>query len=98
VLGTASPGWHARPVRFAIRVRPGAGRTLVSGRYGDALIVRVKERAVDGRATTAALAALAKALELRARDVVLVSGATSRTKIVEIPDAAATGFANLRDT
>lgn len=48
------------------------------------LVVRVTDRAVDGRATEAALRALAEALGLRRRDVSLVHGATSRTKLVEL--------------
>jgi hypothetical protein len=59
----------------------------VGGRYGvAALVVAVQVPAVDGRATAAALDALAKALGCHSRDVSLVSGATSRTKIVEVPD------------
>ena len=50
---------------------------------------------MDGRATAAALAALAKALGIRRRDVSLVSGATSRTKVVDVPDESATAFAKL---
>ncbi len=72
------------PVRLAIRVRPGAARTDVGGSYGSAVVVRVSARAVDGRATEAALVALAKALGLRRRNVSLISGATSRDKVVEI--------------
>ncbi len=41
---------------------------------------------MDGRATAAALDAVAKALGCHARDVTLVSGATSRTKVLEVPD------------
>jgi uncharacterized protein len=48
------------------------------------LVVRVVARAVDGKATEAALRALADALGLRRRDLALVHGATSRTKVVEI--------------
>jgi hypothetical protein len=59
----------------------------VGGRYGDdTLVVAVAEPAVDGRATQAALKALAKALGIPVRDIVLVSGATSRTKLVDVPD------------
>jgi uncharacterized protein len=87
---------HARAVRVTIRVRPGAGRTTVGGLHDGALVVRVSERAVDGRATAAALAALASALGLRPRQVTLVSGATSRTKVVEIPDEAAAAYDALR--
>jgi uncharacterized protein YggU (UPF0235/DUF167 family) len=73
-------------VRFAIRVRPGAGRTAVGGEHDGALVVRVAAPAVDGRATEAALAAVAEALGVRRRRVRLVSGATSRTKVVEVED------------
>jgi len=68
-----------------IRVKPGASRTRVGGSYGDALVVAVQARAVDGKATEAALAALAAALNVRRRDVQLVTGSTSRTKVVELP-------------
>lgn len=73
--------------RVTIRVRPGAGRTEVGGEHDGALLVRVREKAADGKATAAALRALADALGLRVADVRLVSGATSRTKIVDLPDA-----------
>lgn len=74
-----------------IRVKPAASRTKVGGLYpqpcGDpALIIAVAAPAVDGKATSAALKALAKALGVRGADVTLVSGATSRTKIVKVPD------------
>jgi uncharacterized protein (TIGR00251 family) len=73
-----------RQVRVAIRVKPGAARTLVRGRHGDALVVSVTARAVDGKATEAALRAVAAAFDVRRRDVSLVTGATSRDKVVEI--------------
>jgi uncharacterized protein YggU (UPF0235/DUF167 family) len=71
-------------VRVAIRVKPGSGRTVVGGRYDDALVVRVAARAVDGKATEAALRAVADALGVRRADLRLVTGATSRTKVVEV--------------
>jgi hypothetical protein len=74
-------------VRVTIRVKPGASRTRVRGDHDGALVVAVTARAVDGRATEAALAALAEAIGLRRRDVILITGATSRTKVVEIADA-----------
>lgn len=84
-------------MRLTIRVRPGASRTRVGGRYGDALVVAVSAPAVDGRATTAALATLADALGVRPREVQLVSGATARTKVVEVPDDCAAAVVALRD-
>lgn len=70
--------------RVAIRVRPGASRTAVGGRHGERLVVAVAARAVDGAATEAALAAVAGAFGVRRRHVHLVSGATSRDKVVEV--------------
>ncbi len=71
-------------MRVTIRVKPGSSRAGVGGAYGDALVVRVCERAADGRATRAALRAVAAAFGVTARDVTLVSGATSREKVVEV--------------
>jgi uncharacterized protein YggU (UPF0235/DUF167 family) len=48
------------------------------------LVVAVSARAVDGAATQAALDALARALGVRPRHVRLVSGVTSRDKLVEV--------------
>jgi uncharacterized protein YggU (UPF0235/DUF167 family) len=75
------------PVRVTIRVRPGAGRTQVGGGHDGALVVRVGARAVDGRATEAALAAVAEAFGVRRSAVTLVTGTTSRTKVFEIDGA-----------
>lgn len=79
-------------MRIRLRVRPGAGRTQVGGLHDGALVVRVKERAVEGQATKAALAAVAKALKVPPRDVTLVTGATSRDKVVEIPESARAAY------
>jgi uncharacterized protein YggU (UPF0235/DUF167 family) len=71
-------------VRVTLRVRPGAGRTRVGGSHDGALVVRVSAPAVDGRATEAALRAVADAFGVRRSAVTLVTGATSRTKVAEI--------------
>ena len=77
-------------------MKPGAGRSRVGGRYGlDALVVAVTEPAVDGRATAAALKAVAAALGVSATGLRLVAGATSRTKLLEIPDSASSRFTEL---
>jgi hypothetical protein len=74
-------------VRVTIRVKPGSPRPGVGGELDGALVVRVSERAVDGRATAAALAGVAAAFGVRPRAVTLVTGAASRTKIVEVDGA-----------
>lgn len=71
-------------VRVAIRVRPGSAKARVGGSHGGSLVVKVAARAVEGKATEAALAAVAAALGVRRRDVRLVSGVTSRDKVVEV--------------
>ena len=81
--------------RAAIRVLPGARAERVGGSsparhrgQAPALVVRVPARPVAGQATEAALRAVASALQVRPRQVRLVSGATSREKVVEVLDPA----------
>ena len=71
-------------MRITIRVRPGSARPGVGGEHEGALVVRVSARAVDGKATEAALTAVAHSFGVRRGAVRLVSGASSRTKIVDI--------------
>jgi uncharacterized protein len=71
-------------MRVTIRVRPGSVRPGVGGEHDGALVVRVSARAVDGKATEAALAAVADAFGVRRSAVGLVAGASSRVKIVEV--------------
>jgi uncharacterized protein YggU (UPF0235/DUF167 family) len=75
-------------MRILLRVRPGASRTAVGGRYdgpaGPALVVAVAARAVEGQATKAVLDAVAAAFGVRRSSVTLVRGATSRDKLVEV--------------
>jgi uncharacterized protein len=72
------------PVRVTIRVQPGSSRPGVGGDHAGALIVRVRARAVEGKATEAALDAVATAFGVRRSAVTLVAGAASRTKIVDV--------------
>jgi uncharacterized protein YggU (UPF0235/DUF167 family) len=71
-------------LRVPIRVRPGVSNAGVGGAVGGRLQVRVNARAVDGKATEAALRSLAAAFGVRPADVELVSGATTRDKLVAI--------------
>jgi hypothetical protein len=52
-------------MRIAIRVRSGSTRPGIGGAHAGALVVRVSARAVDGKATEAALAAVAGAFSVR---------------------------------
>lgn len=76
-----------------VRVKPGASRTAVGGRYdgpfGPAVVVAVAAPAVDGRATEAARRALAQALGVRPAAVLLRTGAASRDKVFAVEGAPA---------
>lgn len=76
-------------MHVTVRVKPGASRVKVGGAYGDALVVAVSAPPVDGRANAAVCEAVAKAFGLRRSRVTLVSGATGRTKVLDVdaPDA-----------
>src|SRR5437016_10928350 len=74
----------AETTRLRVRVSPGAGRTALVGRQGDAWKVRVAEAPERGRANEAVLRLLAEALTLPRTALTLVSGHATREKIVEL--------------
>lgn len=76
-------------MRLEIHVRPGASRTGVGGAHDRALVVRVAEPADAGKATAAALRAVADALDVPRRSVTLVRGATTRRKLVHVAEGDA---------
>jgi uncharacterized protein (TIGR00251 family) len=68
--------------RLRLRVSPGARRPGIGGRHGDAWKVRVAAPAEDGRANDAVLELLARTLDVPRARLALVSGHSSRDKIV----------------
>lgn len=78
---------QTRQMRITIKVRPGSARAGVGGEQDGALVVRVSARPVDGKATEAALAAVADAFGVRRHAVTLVTGASSRTKVIDVVGA-----------
>jgi len=71
-----------------VHVQPGAGRTAVSGRHGDALKVKVGAPPQGGRANDAVVALLAEVLGVAASAVTIVGGATSRSKRLKVSGVA----------
>ncbi len=74
--------------RLRLRVSPGASRSRVVGRHGDAWKVAVAAAPERGRANDALVALLAETLEMPRRDVTVVSGQSGREKIVELDGLA----------
>jgi uncharacterized protein (TIGR00251 family) len=71
-------------VRFSVRVQPRASRSEIAGLQGVSLKVRVTAPPVEGLANEALIDFLSEALEISRRKVCIVSGHSSRTKVVEI--------------
>ena len=79
---------QAPTIRFAVRLTPKGGRDSVEGWTEDSdgkryLRARVSAAPEDGKANQALIRLLAKTLRLGTSKVRIVSGATSRIKMIE---------------
>jgi uncharacterized protein len=70
--------------RLRLRVTPGARRSGIVGRHSEAWKVRVAAPPENGRANAALVRLLAETLELPRESVTLVSGHSTRDKVVEL--------------
>ena len=70
--------------RLRVRVAPGGRRAAVVGRHCDAWKIRVAAAPERGRANDEVVTLLASALAIPRADVRLVTGLSSRDKIIEI--------------
>ncbi len=70
--------------RLKVKAVPGASRSEIVGRLGEALKVRVAAPPEGGKANREILDLLATKLGLPASGVSLVSGASSPAKVVEL--------------
>jgi len=74
--------------RFAVRVKPGARKNSVGGRWagqnGPALIVAVTAPAVESKANDAVRRVLSDALGVRRQDITVVTGLRGRDKLVSV--------------
>jgi hypothetical protein len=67
-----------------LRVSPGAKRSKVVGRHGEAWKIRVAAPPLDGRANLSLETFLATVLEVGRDQLRIVTGASGRDKIVEV--------------
>lgn len=82
-------------VRFAVRVQPRAARSTVEGVRDGALRVRLAAPPVEGAANEELVRLLARRLGVARRDVSIVGGATSRSKLVDVRGVSAEAVRSL---
>ena len=76
-----------------VRAVPRSSRAGLDGVLGDAVKVRLRSAPVDGKANRELCVFLAKKLKLPKSAVSLVSGQTSRDKVVFLPGVTAAALA-----
>jgi uncharacterized protein len=77
-----------RGSRLTVWAKPRAARSRVLGVREGALEVALAAPPVDGAANAELVATLAKALGIRKRDVVIASGLSGRSKVIELSGLA----------
>lgn len=82
-------------VRFPVRVQPRASRSEFAGTHDGAVKVRLQAPPVDGAANEALVDFLAHALGVPRRMVRIVSGMSSRSKVVEVDGVEAAAVERL---
>ena len=73
---------NAAGTSIAVRVQPRASRNEIVGLHGSELRIRLTAPPVDGAANDALIVFLAGELGLARSDLTLVSGSSSRSKVV----------------
>jgi len=71
-------------VRFSVRLQPRSSRNEIVGLQGVSLKVRVTAPPVEGMANQALIDFLSQSLKTSRRNVCIVSGHSSRTKMIEV--------------
>jgi len=79
-------------VILAVHAQPGAGRSQVVGRHGDAVKIRVAAPPEGGRANDALVKLLAEQFGVPAKAITLKVGQTSRSKRFRIEGVASAAF------
>ncbi len=75
-------------VRFSVRLQPRASKNEITGLQGSSLKIRVTSPPMDGLANNALIGFLSDTLGVSRRNVCIVSGHTSRTKVIEVSEVS----------
>ena len=84
-----------RGITFAVRIVPRASATAIAGDYEGALRIRVAAPPVEGAANRELIRFLAKKFKVPQNAVEIVSGASSKKKIIRLHGVTATALAQL---
>jgi len=91
VLALHETAWG---ITFAVKVQPRAKNNAVVGKLGNALKVALTAPPVDGRANQACIEFFADLLNLPRSAVTIVSGQSSRNKVIRVTGISAEALAD----
>ena len=74
---------------FRVRVQPRASRTEVAGEHAGAIKLRIVAPPVEGKANRECIRYLARLFEVPPRAIEIVSGDSSRDKIIRVQNMSA---------
>ncbi len=84
-------------VTLSLHVQPGAKQTGFAGLHGDALKIRLAAPPVDGKANACLQAFVADFFDVPRRAVTLISGESSRQKILRVEQLEDAALRRLQD-
>lgn len=87
---------HADRITFAVRVQPRASKTVIRGELEGALRVALAAPPVDGAANTELVRFLARLLDVQARHISIISGLSSKNKVVAVDAEAGRSVEEIR--
>ena len=79
----------AAGVTFRLKIQPRAKRNAVVGQLGDALKVALTAPPVEGRANEACIEFFAEILKVPRASITIVSGQSSRNKVIRVTGMSA---------
>jgi len=73
---------NTRGVKFKVFVQPRSSKNMIAGLHGDALKIKLTAPPVDNAANKMCIKFLSKSLQVSKSSIEIISGHTSRTKMV----------------
>ena len=71
-------------MKISVKVKPNSKQNLVEAAGEKSYIVRVKEKALEGKANEAVIRSLSEYFDIPKERIRVVSGVRSRNKIIEV--------------